>query len=75
MKIVSLNIFFRYTSILSKHEHFSSLEKVSKGINKFYDNNTKDLIVHSSDIEILERKILKSQQELNHLKVYGNLYE
>jgi len=71
-----LNIsFFSYTSISSKHDHFSSIEKVSKAIDKFYDETTKDSIVCSSDLEILERNILKSQQELNDLKAHGTLYE
>ncbi|KAL4135676.1 hypothetical protein QTP88_007272 [Uroleucon formosanum] len=64
-----------YTSISSKHDHFSSIEKVSKAIDQFYDENTKDAIVCSSDLETLEKKILKSEQELNDLKAHGTLYE
>ena len=68
-------LFFSYTTISSKHDHFSSLEKVSKAIDQFYDETTKDGIVCSSDLETLERKILKSEQELNDLKAHGTLYE
>lgn len=34
-----------------------------------------DSNVCSSDLEILEKKIVKAQQELNYLKVRGTLYE
>ncbi|XP_022162874.1 uncharacterized protein LOC111028511 [Myzus persicae] len=64
-----------YSSISSKHDHFSSLEKVSKAIDQFYDETTKDAIVCSSDLELLESKILKSEQELNDLKAHGTFYE
>ncbi|KAE9525082.1 hypothetical protein AGLY_014496 [Aphis glycines] len=64
-----------YTSIASKHDNFSSIEKVSKAIDKFYDETTKDAIICSSDLEAIERKILKSQQELTDLKAHGTLYE
>lgn len=64
-----------YASISSKHDKFTSLESVSKGIEKFYDESTKDSIVCSSDLDSLEKKILQSQQELNNLKTYGVLYE
>lgn len=67
--------FFSYTSISSKHDHFSSLEKVSKAIDQFYDENTKDAVICTSDLETLEGKILKSEQELNDLKAHGKLYE
>uniref|UniRef100_A0A2S2NR40 Uncharacterized protein n=1 Tax=Schizaphis graminum TaxID=13262 RepID=A0A2S2NR40_SCHGA len=64
-----------YTSISSKHDHFSSIEKVTKAIDKFYDETTMDAVVCSSDLETLEKKIFKSQQELNDLKAHGMLYE
>lgn len=64
-----------YTSIASKHDNFTSIEKVSKAIDKFFDEATKDAIICSSDLEALERKILKSQQELTDLKAHGTLYE
>jgi len=64
-----------YTSILSKHDQYISLEKVSQAINKFYGKSTKDSVVCSTDLECLEKKILKSQQELDDLKAYGTLYE
>jgi len=67
--------FFSYTTISAKHDNFSSLEKVSKAIDQFYDETTKDAIICSSDLETLERKILKSEQELNDLKAHGTLYE
>lgn len=69
-------MFSRYASISSKHDNnFTSLETVSKAIEKFYDESTKDSIVCSSDLDSFEKKILKSQQELNNLKTYGVLYE
>lgn len=74
-KIDKYFLFFSYTSIASKHDNFSSIEKVSKAIDKFYDETTKDAIISSSDLEALERKILKSQQELTDLKAHGTLYE
>jgi hypothetical protein len=48
---------------------------VSKAIDKFYDETTKDAVICSSDLETLEKKIFKSQQELNDLKAHGMLYE
>lgn len=51
------------------------MDKLSSAINKFYDKTTKDSKVCSSDLETLEKKILKSQQELNDLKAHGTLYE
>lgn len=41
----------------------------------FYDETTKDSVVCSFDLETLERKLLKSQQELNDLKAHGTMYE
>lgn len=42
---------------------------------KFYDENTKDSKICSSDLEALEKKILNSQQELDKLKTCRDLYE
>lgn len=67
--------YFRFASISSKHDNYSSLEKVSKAIDSFYDENTKNSKVCSLDLETLERNISKSQQELNDLKSHGTLYE
>lgn len=67
--------FFRFASLCSKHDQFSSLENVSKGFNKFYDEQTKDFVVCTSDLETLEKQIVKSQQKLNDLKAHGNLYK
>lgn len=67
--------FFRFASISSKHEYYSSLEKVSKAIDSFYDENTKNSKVCLLDLEILEKNISKSQQKLNDLKSHRTLYE
>lgn len=53
----------------------SSLEDVSKSFNKFYDEQTKDFVVCSSDLETLEKQIVKSQQKLNDLKTHTTLYK
>jgi len=66
---------FRYNTISSKRDHYFSLEKASEAIDKFYDKSTKDSVICSTDLECLEEKILKSQQELNNLKECEILYE
>lgn len=48
---------------------------MSQAIDKFYDESTKDSVICSTDLESLEKEILKSQQELNDLNLYGTLYE
>lgn len=64
----------RFSSISSKYD-CSSTETLSSAINKYYDKSTKSSNVCSSDLEMLEKQILKSQQELNDLKSLGTLYE
>lgn len=59
---------------MSKHD-YSSLEKISKAMNKLYDKSTKESVVYSSDLETLKEKIFNSQQELNDLKSRRYLYE
>lgn len=66
---------FRFLSISSKHNDYSSLEKVTKSIDSFYDENTMDSKVSSLDLETLKINILKSKEELNDLKSQGTLYE
>lgn len=70
-----LYYYFRFASISSKNDNYSSLEKASKAINSFYDENTMNSKVCSLDLESLERNISKSEQELNDLKSYGHFYE
>lgn len=71
--IFFLMLYCSYDFKISKHDH--SAEDISKAIDKFYDKSTKDSTVCSSDLESLEKQILKSQQELNDLKLYEELYK